>query len=46
MACRQGVIVVMTGIREPVTEMAEGHDVMIESVLQALDAACNLYSIH
>ena len=38
--------VVPAGTREPVTEMAEGHDVMIASVLQALDVAFNLYGIH
>ena len=37
---------VTAGTREPVTEMAEDHDIMIASVLQALDAAYNLYGIH
>jgi hypothetical protein len=31
------------GTREPVAEMAECHAIMIASVLQALDAASNLY---
>ena len=42
-ACKQRVTVVTAGTREPVTELAEGHDVMIASVLQALDATFNLY---
>ena len=39
-------MVVTGGTREPVTELAEDHDIMIASVLQALDAAFNLYGIH
>ena len=42
--CRQRVIVVAGGTRGPVTEIAEEHDIMIASVLQALDAAFNLYT--
>ena len=37
---------VTAGTREPVTELAEDQDVMIASVLQALDAAFNLCGIH
>ena len=38
--------VVTAGTKEPVTDISEGHDAMIASVLQALDAAFNLYGIH
>ena len=44
--CKQRVVVVTGGTREPVTELGEDHDIMIASVLQALDAAFNLYGIH
>ena len=44
--CRRMVIVVIGGTREPVTGLAEDHDIMIASVLQALDAVLNLYVIH
>ena len=44
--CKRRVVVVTGDTREPVTELTEDHDVMIVSVLQALDAAFNLYGIH
>ena len=46
MVCKQKVIVVIGGTREPATEISEEHDIMIASVLQVLDAASNLYGIH
>ena len=39
-------MVVTGSTRGAVTELAEGHDIMIASVLQALDAAFNLHGIH
>ena len=44
--CLQEAVVVVAGTREPQTERAEKDDDIHETVLQALDAAFNLYGIH
>ena len=43
---QQEAVVVVAGTREPRTERAEKDDSIHETVLQALDAAFNLYGIH
>ena len=40
-SCRQGAVVVA---REPVTEIAEDHDIMIASVLQASTSIAYVYT--
>jgi len=44
--CLQEAVVVVAGTREPQTERAQKDDSIHETVLQALDAAFNLYGIH
>ena len=44
--CKQGAVVVVAGTREPRTERAVDDDHVHATVLQALDAAFNLYGIY
>ena len=44
--CKQGAVVLVAGTRGPRTERAVDDDYVHATVLQALDAAFNLYGIH